>query len=87
LVAGTDKGVAKDSERTRVPRSLSSGRPPFATAVLPHEVTGRTAPGGASFLGADLFNLGEERVPAVALAWRLARVLGDAMVVVFLGGW
>jgi len=38
-------------------------------------------------LGADLFNLGEERVPAVALAWRLARVLGNAMVVVFLGGW
>jgi hypothetical protein len=85
LVAGTDKGVAKDKEQTSVPRSLSSGRPPFATAVLPHEVTGSTAAVGASFLGADLFNLGEQRVPGVAWVWRLARVLGDAMVVVFFG--
>jgi hypothetical protein len=85
LVAGTDKGVANDKERTSVPRSLSGGRPPFATAVLPHEVTGSTAAVGASFLGADLFNLGEQRVPGVAWVWRLARVLGDAMVVVFFG--
>ena len=52
-------------------------------AVLPHEMTGRTAAVGASFLGADLFNLGEQRVPGVAWVWRLAQVLGDAMVVMF----
>ncbi len=85
MVPGTDKGVAKDKEQTSVPQSLSSGRPPIAMAVLPHEVTGRTAAVGASFVGADLFNLGEERVPGVAWAWRLARVLGGAMVVVFFG--